>query len=839
MANFTEVTACDPSHGLSMIDLCQYVILNSDICEGGGFIQYVQWTMCQDTLFARYLVFAFSLVCLVFFIMVLLTSADDYFSVNVASIVEHFKISQNVAGVTFMAFANGAPDFFNSLASVLSTKHPKAGLAIGELLGGITFVSLVVAGSVAMVQPFHIMRRPFIRDIAFFGITFAILLVAFLTGKIVYIWLPLTLLVLYILYAITFLGGQYLRKKFEIAKAEKQISRRPTIDIKVIGVDDSEADPPSRQSSSYNHHESIKTPEVLTRTNSVSSFKQKAINFIDQHHLFVSEHEIPEEKIYISKNRKSIFVTDAGDRATSNVTENDTSSPAFANGAPDFFNSLASVLSTKHPKAGLAIGELLGGITFVSLVVAGSVAMVQPFHIMRRPFIRDIAFFGITFAILLVAFLTGKIVYIWLPLTLLVLYILYAITFLGGQYLRKKFEIAKAEKQISRRPTIDIKVIGVDDSEADPPSRQSSSYNHHESIKTPEVLTRTNSVSSFKQKAINFIDQHHLFVSEHEIPEQKIYISKNRKSIFVTDAGNRATSSVTENDTSSPVPDWLKRREQMNEKNILHKIWIDVNPWDSDEFAELNIFEKVLFTIKQPIFFVMNLTNPLGNKEWNKYLTVLQIFVCPMIFLTCFQISFINPSYGGPGLWAYFLGPSFIVAAVVFYFTDESKEPHYYKIIATFAGFAISISYIYAVATEIVGIAGLLGLISGLSHEIIGLTVLAWSNSVGDLFSDIAVSKTYPRMAYTAATGGVLFNILMGFSIPFLIAVLQGKDVSLQFTPVTKVLLFFVSLSFAYSLCFVVIRKFKIDKFYAIGLYVIYVAFLISAILAEAGVFKL
>ncbi|KHJ86265.1 hypothetical protein OESDEN_13989 [Oesophagostomum dentatum] len=34
-----------------------------------------------------------------------------------------------------MAFGNGAPDIFGSIASVLSSLKPKAGLALGELFG--------------------------------------------------------------------------------------------------------------------------------------------------------------------------------------------------------------------------------------------------------------------------------------------------------------------------------------------------------------------------------------------------------------------------------------------------------------------------------------------------------------------------------------------------------------------------------------------------------------------------------------------------------------------------------------------------------------------------------
>ncbi|VDM80076.1 unnamed protein product [Strongylus vulgaris] len=71
---------------------------------------------------------------LMLFVMVS-TTADDFFSPNVASIVAHLKISESIAGVTFMAFGNGAPDIFGSIASVLSSPKPKAGLALGELLG--------------------------------------------------------------------------------------------------------------------------------------------------------------------------------------------------------------------------------------------------------------------------------------------------------------------------------------------------------------------------------------------------------------------------------------------------------------------------------------------------------------------------------------------------------------------------------------------------------------------------------------------------------------------------------------------------------------------------------
>ena len=45
------------------------------------------------------------------------------------------KRRRPIQGVTFLAFGNGAPDIFGAIASVLSSPSPKAGLALGELLG--------------------------------------------------------------------------------------------------------------------------------------------------------------------------------------------------------------------------------------------------------------------------------------------------------------------------------------------------------------------------------------------------------------------------------------------------------------------------------------------------------------------------------------------------------------------------------------------------------------------------------------------------------------------------------------------------------------------------------
>merc|ERR1711939_192200 len=51
---------------------------------------------------------------------------------------------------------------------------------------------------------------------------------------------------------------------------------------------------------------------------------------------------------------------------------------------------------------------------------------------------------------------------------------------------------------------------------------------------------------------------------------------------------------------------------------------------------------------------------------------------------------------------------------------------------------------------------------------ILGLTVLAWGNSIGDLVADLSVARAgSPNMAVTACFAGPLFNMLVGLGVSF------------------------------------------------------------------------
>jgi solute carrier family 24 (sodium/potassium/calcium exchanger), member 6 len=94
-----------------------------------------------------------------------------------------------------------------------------------------------------------------------------------------------------------------------------------------------------------------------------------------------------------------------------------------------------------------------------------------------------------------------------------------------------------------------------------------------------------------------------------------------------------------------------------------------------------------------------------------------------------------------------------------------------------FVGFAVAIAWISTIANEVVGVLRALGVILNMSDAILGLTIFAVGNSLGDLVADITVARLgYPVMALSACFGGPMLNILLGVGISGSYMVLRKEE---------------------------------------------------------------
>ena len=82
-----------------------------------------------------------------------------------------------------------------------------------------------------------------------------------------------------------------------------------------------------------------------------------------------------------------------------------------------------------------------------------------------------------------------------------------------------------------------------------------------------------------------------------------------------------------------------------------------------------------------------------------------------------------------------------------------------------------------------VGLLGYLGILAQMDHTILGLTVLAWGNSVGDLSTNLAMAKRgLSNMAITACFAGPMFNLLVALGVGFLWRCSEQRDGHVEVT---------------------------------------------------------
>ncbi|KAI5196076.1 hypothetical protein AUEXF2481DRAFT_69474 [Aureobasidium subglaciale EXF-2481] len=175
-------------------DQCHYITKHCPD-EDPGFLAYLQLFYCTMP-HAKPIAFLILVSWLGLLFSTIGIAASDFFCINLSTIATILGMSESMAGVTFLAFGNGSPDVFSTFAA-FSTNS--SSLAIGELFGAAGFITAVVAGSMALVRPFKVARKAFVRDVGFFTVAAAFSL-SFLWDGTLHLWECITMVLFYVFY---------------------------------------------------------------------------------------------------------------------------------------------------------------------------------------------------------------------------------------------------------------------------------------------------------------------------------------------------------------------------------------------------------------------------------------------------------------------------------------------------------------------------------------------------------------------------------------------------------------------------------------------------------------
>ena len=152
-------------------------------------------------------------------------------------------------------------------------------------------------------------------------------------------------------------------------------------------------------------------------------------------------------------------------------------------------------------------------------------------------------------------------------------------------------------------------------------------------------------------------------------------------------------------------------------------------------------------------------------------------------------------------------------------------------------GFAMSVLWTNAIANELVAALTFTGSLLGVSPGVLGLTVLAWGNSIGDFVADTSLARAgNPRMGAASCFGSPLFNMLIGFGASLSYATYTKGDFHLPADHEVPLAFGFLVGSCVLSGVVLPLRGFHLTKRYGVVLVLYYCVFLVCSLLLWSGI---
>lgn len=657
------------------------------------------------------------------------------------------KLTYDVAGVTFLALGNGAPDVFSSIAAFSSSDPSVVLVGVCEILGAAVFVTSIVVGAVALLHPATVRPQAFARDIFFQVLANILLTASALYGRVTW-GLGLVYIALYATYVLVVLY---------LDRARKRAMAASSLFLNVNGDEGRECGA------------SLEGGAGASGVTSAFWFTPSDISEFHRATETASVHKLTHDFLLLEEDEVSSESESEGE-------EEGGEAPRMEEGQEERSERKRrrnqNLEAGRHPFTHSLISEYF-------IDEGGSEAR---------------------------ACLDGK------------------------DLLASSPPSAPTSEEGRSRQPLSSRTTPSPSSRHSPHSRSSG--------KTADVSSSTK--RSFAPFSTALGKEEAYRVSAPSLNENSLPLASTSPS-----TGQKVR--VFRPPCSPSFPVHRHRRHNSVWDNMYWHQWrlrrALLREVHASQFLVQSLPKKVFSLLHFPFLLARNLTIPLVEEEaWSRRYASLCAVFAPLFLLQASGNLTATVGQGAFPVPLIVLAVGVAGAIFIRQTTHVSRPPtaHPYVLALAVTGFVMCSAWIYAIAAELVAVVTALGTLLSLPPSLLGLTLLAWGNSAGDLIANMAVARAgLGDMAIAGCFAGPTFNLLMGLGCSFLWKVFRTGPFSLNFDDSAYISLSFLYLALGTNLVVGYCSGFRVGKGLAWPLIILYVTYtLLQVLLIGKGLRK-
>jgi sodium/potassium/calcium exchanger 6 len=250
---------------------------------------------------------------------------------------------------------------------------------------------------------------------------------------------------------------------------------------------------------------------------------------------------------------------------------------------------------------------------------------------------------------------------------------------------------------------------------------------------------------------------------------EEIKSMNSRDSVFESSASILLSPSPKKTNRQVTLTGSVIARKMKTSKHLIQAI---IN--DDEYFGRSSILYKAFYyCLKVPITMIIQITlPPIDKTDWDRRIAI----ISPIGSSTFVWVVLELYKYGWKWVLYIYIAAAILSITIFLLTRARPKEFPAWGAIFSFYNFAVSILWLWFLANIIVDIIHIIGNVTGMSIPFLGVALLAFGNSVGDMMTDISLAKLgLAQMGMTATVSGSVFNVMLGFGLSLLIKGAKGE----------------------------------------------------------------